>query len=593
MKNQLLKIGCFIISLFCILPAFALPVDGVVTSGNATINQTTSQSLLIQQGTDQAIINWQQFNIAQGEHVMIQQPGASSVLLNRVTGADPSSIFGQLTANGRIFLSNPNGVYFSPSARVDVGSLLATTFQISDTNFMSGNFQFARTQMPSAVINEGQIKVMDNGFVVLVGSGVLNAGQILAHLGTVWLASGERASIDFSGDGLMKYQVDGNLLSSVKSLNGEPLSSAVSNTGLIQANGGQVILSARTSADVFSSVINQSGIIEAKSLVSRGGIIRLEGGAPVANLGLIGKDHHLGSVQNARGIVIHSGRIDVSAQGDGANGGEVTLTGEKVLVSGVIDATGAESEVLVASSDFTVMTGRVDVSGSGNSNGGTAVLWSDRDTIFTGSLLARGGLNGKGGNAEISGYGRLSFNGQADLTGPAGDGTLLLDPRSIRIVANNTGFDDNQILDGIINSTDGLTTDAWTISANSIPTTGNIVFEATDSITVGADFFHTGGGSIRFGNTALLGLTVNIQAVVDNTPGKVEVFAPGGIHFSGGGKIRSQELLLDSSPSGSITTTNGNFQDIFTVDLTMNAGLGIGSGTNPFHINVSTLSIRQ
>jgi len=586
MKNQLLKISFLIISLFYITPAFALPVDGVVTAGSASINQTTSQSLLIQQGTDQAIINWQQFNIAQGEHVMIQQPGASSVLLNRVIGNDPSSIFGQLTANGKIFLSNPNGVYFSPSARVDVGSLLATTFQISNTDFMSGNLQFNRTQTPSAVINEGSIKVMDNGFVVLVGSGVLNEGQILANLGTVWLASGERASIDFSGDGLMKYQIVGNLLSSVSGLDGKPFSSAVNNTGLIQANGGQVILSARTTASVFSSVINQSGVIEAKSLVNRGGIIRLEGGAPVPNLGLVGKDYHLGSVTDVSGVVVHSGRLDVSGQGDGASGGEVTLVGQKVLISGAIDAEGSEAKVLVASSDLTVMTGNIDTSGIGNSNGGMAVLWSDRDTIFTGSLFSRGGPNGKGGDVEISGYERLSFNGHVDLEGTAGNGTLLLDPRSIRIVASG-GANNIEILDGSILSTEGAGLD-WTISANSIPTTGNLSFQATDLIRVEANFSHS-GGNIIFGDMSTPNLVVDIGAVVDNPFGDVRIVAPSGIHFSLGGRINSDNLSLDSSPSGRITTANGNLRDIFSVTLNLAAGEGIGAN-DPLNVSISTLS---
>jgi filamentous hemagglutinin family protein len=589
MKNLLLRIGCFIIFLLSISKAFALPVDGVVTAGSAAISQTTPQSLLIQQGTDRAIIDWQQFNIAQGERVTIQQPGAESVLLNQVTGSDPSSIFGQLNANGRVFLSNPNGVFFSPTARVDVGSLLATTFQISNGDFMSGNFQFARTQTPSAVVNHGQIKVMDNGFVVLLGSGVSNDGHILANLGTVWLASGERASIDFSGDGLMKYQVDGNLLSSVTTLDGKTLSSAVSNSGLIQANGGQVVLSARSSASVFSSVINQSGVVEAKSLVNRGGIIRLEGGAPVANLGLIGKDHHLGEVTDASGIVIHSGRLDISAQGDGASAGEVTLSGQKVLVSGAIDAKGGGSNVLVASSDLTVMTGTIDSSGIGNSNGGTAVLWSDHDTIFNGSLLARGGLNGKGGDAEVSGYGRLSFNGHVDLAGSVENGTLLLDPREIHIVANNTVANDAEILDGTILSTDGGAADIFTINANAIPTTGNIIFEATDLISVEAPFSHA-SGSLTFGNSSLTNLTVDISARIENLFGTVTIIAPKGIRFLTGGQIRSDSLSLDARPNGAITTVNSNFTDIFSVTLDLAAGTGIGSSGNPLSVSISTLS---
>ncbi len=72
------------------------------------------------------------------------QPGASSVTLNRVNDANPSQIFGRINANGQVFLSNPNGVYFAPGAPVDVGGLVATTHRIGLDNFMAGRIRFER-----------------------------------------------------------------------------------------------------------------------------------------------------------------------------------------------------------------------------------------------------------------------------------------------------------------------------------------------------------------------------------------------------------------------------------------------------------------
>src|SRR5688572_10296579 len=103
------------------LPALAqMPAGGTVTHGSATIQSVSPTQQRIKQNSDRAVINWQSFSIGQPNSVQFVQPGASSVILNRVTGANPSSIFGSLSANGQVFLVNPYGVYFSPSARVDV-----------------------------------------------------------------------------------------------------------------------------------------------------------------------------------------------------------------------------------------------------------------------------------------------------------------------------------------------------------------------------------------------------------------------------------------------------------------------------------------
>ena len=104
-----------------ILPSFGL--NGYTTQGGVTVGTTTSassaggQALGISQSSLRAIINWNSFSIGAKDAVNISQSmGASSILLNRVTGGELSTIAGQLTANGRVFLVNPNGVVFSQGA---------------------------------------------------------------------------------------------------------------------------------------------------------------------------------------------------------------------------------------------------------------------------------------------------------------------------------------------------------------------------------------------------------------------------------------------------------------------------------------------
>jgi hypothetical protein len=187
-----------------------------------------------------------------------------------VIGVDPSIILGKLSANGQVFLSNPSGVVFGKSAVVDVHGLLATTLNISDQDFLNGNYQFS--QDPDrlvAVINNGSINAAR--YVGLAAPVVENNGSIIvADLGSVALASGTAATLDFNGDGLISFVV-----SNVK---GDVLRGQINNSGLIRANGGQILLTARSAGKVIGNVVNHSGIIEAQTVQQKDGKIILSGG---------------------------------------------------------------------------------------------------------------------------------------------------------------------------------------------------------------------------------------------------------------------------------------------------------------------------
>ena len=119
--------------------AYANPQGGQVVAGSATIVQQTPTKIGITQTTDKAIIDWQSYSIGANEHVQYYQPSAASVTLNRVVGADPSQILGRLTANGQVFLVNPNGIYFGKNAQIDVAGLVASTHNIRNEDFWRGN----------------------------------------------------------------------------------------------------------------------------------------------------------------------------------------------------------------------------------------------------------------------------------------------------------------------------------------------------------------------------------------------------------------------------------------------------------------------
>ncbi|WP_205524424.1 filamentous hemagglutinin N-terminal domain-containing protein, partial [Rhodopseudomonas sp. WA056] len=462
-----------------------LPSGGSVAAGSATISSPNATTLNINQSSDRAIINWNSFSVGQGGTVNFNQPGASSATLNRVTGATPSSIAGSINAPGTVLLVNPNGIAITPTGTVNVGSFAASTLNIKDSDFMSGNYTFSGNGASAAVTNAGRINVSDGGFAALLGGQVANDGLISARLGKVGLGSGELITLDLAGDGFLSVAVPTSSLGGIVGSDGRPL---VSNKGKIIADGGTVHLSAATAAGLLRDAINVPGTIRANSVGTRNGKIIIGGGAG-------GRVRISGRLSASGGRTAHGGSIDVSGakvavsgklKASGTTGGRIKITGtESAKVSGEVAAkgkTGSGGVVVITAKDVTIeSSGKVDVSGTsggtlliggdyqGGANlannfstdpvanaetttvaagatlsaagtsgqGGRVVVWSDDSTTFAGALDVSG-QGGAGGFAEVSGHRLLDFTGTANLAGTTGAGTLLLDPRNITI-SNATG----------------------------------------------------------------------------------------------------------------------------------------------------------
>src|SRR5882672_1194413 len=96
------------------LVSHAAPTGGRVTHGHGSITQNGSQTTI--RAGNNAVFNWQSFNIAKGETTTFVQPSAASVAWNRITDKNPSQIFGNLNANGFVVLFNRSGFYFGPDS---------------------------------------------------------------------------------------------------------------------------------------------------------------------------------------------------------------------------------------------------------------------------------------------------------------------------------------------------------------------------------------------------------------------------------------------------------------------------------------------
>ncbi len=225
-------------------PPAPLPVEPTVVHGVATID--TAGGHMTVTNSPNAIINWQDFSIGAEQGVHFNQLDATSQVLNRVTGDDPSQILGSLSSNGGVWLINPHGVLFGENARIDVAGLVTSTLDISNIDFMAGKYNFlSGGTNPGQVTNQGHIHTTFGGRVWLIGGQVRNEGLIQTAGGNTVLAAGKSVELIDSGAPNVVVRVSA------------PENEAV-NLGSLVAPGGSV--------DVHGSIVNQGGIIRADSV---------------------------------------------------------------------------------------------------------------------------------------------------------------------------------------------------------------------------------------------------------------------------------------------------------------------------------------
>ncbi|WP_310449665.1 filamentous hemagglutinin N-terminal domain-containing protein, partial [Sulfuritalea sp.] len=546
----------------------ALPTNGQVVAGQVDISSSGAR-MDVKQGSSSAIVNWDSFNIGSQAHVNFAQPDASAVILNRASGG--SAIFGRITANGNVFIVDPGGILFAPGAQVDVGGLVASSLGISDANFLAGKYQFERVGAGGTVVNQGSINVANGGFVALIAPQVSNSGTITATNGSVGLAAGDSVNLDFDHDGLLSFQVDV-----------AAAAARADNSGVIVADGGRVVMNAQAKDALLSTVLNNDGVIRARSLESRNGEIWLGGGSS--------------------GVVSVTGTLDASGTGAGQAGGTVKVLGDKVglFAQAKIDVSGvgAGGTALVggnwqgkgqeqnASATYVGKDVSIKADAVGTGDGGKVVVWSDQGTRFDGSISATGGAQGgDGGLVEVSGRDGLAFNGTVGAAAPMGKtGTLLLDPNDIYLIhgADTTGSEDANVTASAIdfayvNIGNGEISDGKLDSLGDV----NIILQAKNLIQVGT----FAGASQAVSLTALTSNTLTLQSGDNTALGNIN-FVNGSSLTTAGGNVA---MYAGVNPVGNVPyatdtgtanlgaiTTNGGSLSVYAKG-TLTAGGAIAS----------------
>lgn len=601
------------------IPLFAEPLPNALpggyqsVSGNVNFNQN-GNTLNVTSGSQASIANYQSFNVGQNATVNFNLPNSNSAILNRVIGPASSEIFGSINSNGKVFLVNPSGILFGQTAQVNVGSLIASTLNINDNDFLKGNYFFRQDGKSASIENQGSINISEGGQLVFMAGSISNSGNINAPLGSIHLLVGKEVSLALDDKIGISFQIDKALDEQVKGIQ-----NAILNSGSIKANGGLISLQAQLADIFYERAVNNKGLLQASELSGQGGQIELvavsnslSNPSIVENAGTI---EALGNTSGGRVVLLGdlvglTGNSSIDASGLKA-GGEVLIGGDYAGESPVLTDTPfiKEGQGVLSQKTFVGPDAVIKADALLSGNGGKVIVWSEKNTNFLGSISAKGGLeSGNGGFVEISSKEILNAKGNIDLSAKAGkSGTLLYDPLDILIVGGSGDGDDNtdgsstQLINDWQSNTLGLINFADEGSGSPNPfviyqseiegSNSNIRLEARNSITTQGSFDNSGSLIVSNGN--------NLELITRNSPGD----GVGGIDLTtsihgsdlsvqalGGGYIN---IRTGEDPSGQAApirtgnlTANLGYIDLKTVGGDITTGnLSAGGGS----INLSTV----
>jgi hypothetical protein len=321
--------------------------------------------------------------------VLATIPSCSVQQVNLIAGASDSLEINQWTGSGNLLFHTDGSI-----------SLLGPI-----------NLKGLLTAEAASVTIDGSIRAQN---LSILASGLVSvspAGSVVVGSGDITVSSGYFANTgQLHADGVQ----GGSIAIHTQSWLGGGTLTASGNRG----PGGSIEIGFTQSyTDTAASQI------DASSAAGPGGRIDISGGAT--------------------GNAFSSGRICAN----GATGGDILLTGNSVALAGAsLDASGSVDSggrirvggdfqgqnPAIADAGTVNVAAASKIRSSGRSTGGRVVVWSNSNTNFAGTIIARSSSGGAG-FVEVSSHGTLNYTGSAD----AGQGgTLLLDPKNLIVDAD-------------------------------------------------------------------------------------------------------------------------------------------------------------
>jgi len=424
-------------------PLLANPSGAHIINGQVSID-TSVQGITSISNSPGSIINWQDFSIAQGEITRFIQQSSQSAVLNRVIGQNPSQILGQLISNGQVFVINPNGIVFGANSIINTQGLIASTLELSNQDFLSGNYHFIAGSDAAGILNEGVIRTGKDGNIILIAPDIENNGIIQTDGGKITLAAGQELTLTSLDDPQIRFQV-------------QAAENEVLNLGQVLTNGGAI--------DLFAGTITHSGEINSDSLtLDASGNITFKAqenisltATSISSANSQTTNTSTITIESETGTSLVSG--DVTATSSTGQGGTIHVLGNHIgiIEQANIDASGQQGggEVLIggdyqgnnpdidnAQATYIGQDATVKANAITQGDGGKLIVWADGTTRSYGQLEAKAGeLSGDGGFIETSGHYLELGSHTPDTSSTNGrSGTWLLDPENIEITSSSVNI---------------------------------------------------------------------------------------------------------------------------------------------------------
>ena len=468
--------------------------------------------------------SFSQFSVLEGTGAYFAPSGSVENILTRVTGGNPSNIFGTLgvlNSNANLFLINPNGIFFGPNARLDLkGSFVGST---ADSLVFSNDFQFSAGN-PQAV----PLLTVD----IPIGL------RFRDNPGDIPVETGQNPPV-----GIRLTEA---------SLSVEPRET-------LALIGGNIIL-------------DNSEIIASSSNVFLGGLT-------VAGTVTLNPDLSLALPENLTGrdVTINSSRVNVSGDGGGniaIAAGNVTITGQSELLAGIAvgngspDARAGDIEIrateAIALEDSMISN---NVNSDARGNGGNIRIESGSLGLIDGSsIIASTSGQGNAGLVDITATDTISLSGENNRGAPSNIRSTVLrgavgDSAGINLNTVSLIFtDDSSSATGVfgrgnageinINTASLTLTDGSFLDASifGMGDAGAINITATDTISI--------SGRTRPGGA-------NIQSVV----GRGAVGNSGGININTGSLRLTDRASISTSTSGQGNAGSINISATDTISI--------------------------
>lgn len=446
--------------IYCCQTLTASPTGEKIIHGNIKVSRNGS-NIHVNQTGKKGIIDWTSFSIEKGNCAVFDQENKDCAILNRVVGTTPSNIEGKISAIGKVYLLNENGILIGKDAYINTHSFIASALNITNQMFLQDHNLSFSTDKEQSVINRGKIECL--GDIFLLAPIVKNEGELISSEGKISLI-GSNTLIINKGDEHIAIQPKGY--------------GKVVNRGYIKAIQTDLIAQGE---NPYSLGVNQEGIIDATGTCIKNGRVYLHA--------IKNKIAVSGTIKAQEKITVLGDEISIKDDSIlNANGKE---KGGEILIGG--DFQGENSDVPHARYLEVEKGALITANATENGNGGKVILWADYKNEFQGKIECKGGKeSGNGGFVEISCPRELKYRkGDVSTMAPNGNmGKLLLDPSDIAITSENFSSPPfPTTAPGTYDPTEG----AATLNAEDIETA-----LASNNVTISTSAGTGGNGTISF-----------------------------------------------------------------------------------------------